>query len=297
MLTEDGFIPRAAHPAVASSTPSTPTDMESASPTTSSSSDRLAARLTDWRAAGRTALIPYMTAGYPTRAATDEILAMLVRAGADVIELGVPFSDPVADGPTIQRSSQRALEHGVTLEWTLDAAARFRAEHDTPIVLFSYLNPILRYGADRFIDDAVAAGIDGVLLTDLPVASDPAIEQTFERSPLSLIRLIAPTTPPERALEIARRAQGFLYYIARTGVTGATALLREELPRELAALRAVTTVPIAVGFGISTPAQAAEIARLADGIVVGSALIDALDSGGVAGAEQFVTTLKDAIVS
>lgn len=258
--------------------------------------DRLATRWANMRAAGRTALIPYVTAGYPTRDATDEILAMLVRAGADVIELGVPFSDPVADGPTIQRSSQRALENGVTLEWTLDAAARFRAEHDTPIVLFSYLNPILRHGADRSIDDAVAAGVDGVLLTDLPVGSDAALEEMFDGSTLSLIPLIAPTTPPERALEIARKAQGFLYYIARTGVTGASAVLREALPRELATLRAVTNVPIAVGFGISTPTQAAEVARLADGIVVGSALIDALDGGGVAAAEQLVAALKDAII-
>lgn len=259
--------------------------------------DRLSARFAGWRAAGRTALIPYVTAGYPTPDATDEILAMLVRAGADVIELGVPFSDPVADGPTIQRSSQRALEHGVTLDWTLDTAVRFRATYDTPIVLFTYLNPILRHGAERFVDDAVAAGIDGVLLTDVPVGSDAVLERMFERSPLSLIRLIAPTTSSARALEIVRRAQGFLYYIARTGVTGATALLRDELAGELAALRVVTPMPIAVGFGISTPAQAAEVASVADGVVVGSALIDALDKGGVSAAERFVGALRAAIGS
>lgn len=263
--------------------------------TTTTGSDRLVARFDELRAAGRAALVPYITAGYPALDATGDILEMLVRAGADVIELGVPFSDPVADGPTIQRSSQRALENGVTLDWTLAAAARFRAAHDTPLVLFSYLNPILRHGVDRFITDAVSAGVDGILLTDLPVGSDPELELRFERSALSLVRLVAPTTPPDRALEIARRAQGFLYYIARTGVTGASAALRDELPRELAALRAVTNVPIAVGFGISTPAQAAEVGRLADGVVVGSALIDALDRGGVAGAEEFLLAARQAL--
>lgn len=257
--------------------------------------DRLAARFEDWSARGRKALIPYITAGYPAPTDTARILDALVRTGADIIELGVPFSDPVADGPTIQRSSQRALENGVSLEWSLRAVSQFRAVHPTPIVVFSYLNPILTHGIDRFLVDARAVGVDGVLLTDLPVGSDPVLESTFERSELSLIRLIAPTTSHERALEIARRAQGFLYYIARMGVTGATPALREELPHELSALRAVATVPIAVGFGISTPAQAAEVARHADGVVVGSALIDALDRGGVEAAEELMFGLRAAI--
>ena len=269
--------------------------MESASPTTSSeraARPPLAARFEEWRAAGRTALIPYITAGYPTLEATPAILDRLVAAGADVIELGVPFSDPVADGPTIQRSSQRALENGATLDWCLDMARAFRQRHHTPLVLFTYLNPVLRHGVDRFIADARAAGVDGVLLTDLPVGADPALEEKLDASGLALIRLIAPTTTPERALEIARRAHGFLYYIARMGVTGASAALRSELAAELAALREVTSVPIAVGFGISTPAQAAEVGRHADGVVVGSALIDALDRGGVEQAAELMRGLS-----
>jgi tryptophan synthase alpha chain len=254
--------------------------------------DPLAQHFAAWRAAGRTALIPYVTAGYPEPSMTDGLLDALVRGGADIIELGVPFSDPVADGPTIQRASQRALEQGVTLNWTLDALRRFRARHDTPVVLFSYLNPILGYGVERFVADAAAAGAQGVLLTDLPVGGDDEMEAVFETSSLALIRLVAPTTPPDRVIEIAARAQGFLYYVARLGVTGAGSTMREELTGELDRLRAVTTVPIAVGFGVSTPAHAARLAGSADGVIVGSALIDALDRGGVAAVEELVAAMR-----
>jgi tryptophan synthase alpha chain len=224
-----------------------------------------------------------------------ELLDRLVEAGSDVIELGVPFSDPVADGPTIQRSSQRALENGVALPAILDLLSSFRAKHDTPVVLFTYLNPLLVHGLDRFLGNATSAGADGILISDLPAGADPALERMFEDSPLSFIRLIAPTTPPERALEIARRAQGFLYYVARMGVTGATATLREDLPAEIARLRAETRVPIAVGFGISTPAHAAAVASVADGVVVGSALIDAIDRDGAAGASALLSGFRAAM--
>lgn len=249
------------------------------------------------RRAGRRALIPYLTAGYPDRPSTVPMMEALVEAGADVIELGVPFSDPVADGPTIQRSSQRALENGVTLPWVLDQLRTFRRSHDVPVVLFTYLNPVLRHGTERFLADAITAGAQGVLLTDLPVGADAQLERAFEASDLALIRLIAPTTSRARALEIAARAQGFLYYIARMGVTGATATLRDALPAELDALRSVTEVPIAVGFGISTPEHAAAVARIADGVVVGSALIDALDRGGQPGAGRLIRSLRNAIDS
>jgi tryptophan synthase alpha chain len=253
--------------------------------------------MTGLRRAGRRALIPYITAGYPRRETTASLLDTLVLAGADVIELGVPFSDPVADGPTIQRSSQRALENGVTLTWVLDLLASFRERHEVPVVLFTYLNPVLRHGAANFLADATAAGAQGVLLTDLPVGADAALESAFESSELALIRLIAPTTSRARALEIAARAQGFLYYIARMGVTGATSTLREALPQELAALRSVTDVPIAVGFGISTAEHAAAVAKVADGVVVGSALIDALDRGGEKAASDLIRSLRSAIDS
>lgn len=255
----------------------------------------LSVQLTRGRASEHRALIPYLPAGYPEPDATVAMLGRLSEAGADVIELGVPFSDPLADGPTIQRASQRALEQGASLARALEALAEFRSERDTPVVLFSYLNPVLAYGPEPFIADALEAGADGVLLTDLPVGGDPSLEDAFERSELALVRLIAPTTPPERVREIAGRAQGFLYYIARTGVTGARTELREELGGEVEALREHTDVAIAVGFGISSPEQAAAVARVADGVVVGSALIDALDAGGPDAAEEFLRGLRRAI--
>ncbi|MFO7259694.1 MAG: tryptophan synthase subunit alpha [bacterium] len=269
--------------------------MGSTSGTTSFEADRLAARFRAWRDSGRRALIPYLTAGHPTLGQTVELMRRIAAAGADIIELGVPFSDPLADGPTIQRASQRAMEQGATLAWCLEALSQFRSGSATPVVLFSYLNPILAYGTDRFIRDAVAAGADGVLITDLPEGADDELEGRFERSDLALIRLIAPTTPPERARWIASRAQGFVYYISRTGVTGARDTLPPGLADEVAALRGAAAVPVAVGFGISTPDQAAAVARVADGVVVGSALIDALDRGGVEAAETFLRGLRAAI--
>jgi tryptophan synthase alpha chain len=257
--------------------------------------DPLATKFEEWRAAGRRALIPYVTAGYPTPSLTRPLLAALVRAGADVIELGVPFSDPVADGPTIQRSSQVALDHGVNLGWVLDVLRDFRREYSTPVVIFTYLNPILRRGTETFLADAAEAGAQGVLVTDLPVGADPVLEDLLESSPLAHVRLVAPTTPPGRAAMIAERAQGFLYYISRTGVTGATQDLRRDLRAEVEALRNVSPVPVAVGFGISSPAQAAEVASVADGVVVGSALINALDRGGIEEAARFLASLRTAI--
>jgi len=258
-------------------------------------SDPLAERFASWRASHHKALIPYITAGYPTRPHTLELLRRMVRAGADIIELGVPFSDPVADGPTIQRSSQVALEQGADLAWVLEQLEQFRRDADTPVVIFTYLNPVLAYGWQRFIADAVEAGAQGVLLTDLPLGGDANLEAEITASSLALIRLIAPTTTPERAREIARNAQGFLYYIARMGVTGARAQLPEDLAAQVNELRAITDTPICVGFGISNPQQASAVARAADGVVVGSALIDALDRAGPEAAEQLLRTLRSAL--
>ncbi len=255
--------------------------------------DRLARRLRERTETGRRLLVPYVTAGFPTRADTPPLMAALARAGADVIELGVPFSDPLADGPVIQGSSQTSLEAGGSLRATLDALREFREhDRDTPVVIFTYLNPIFRHGLDAFIDDATAAGADGVLLTDLPLGADPDLEARLERSPLALVRLIAPTTPPERARRIAERAQGFLYYISRTGVTGARSELRDELRAEVQRLRDAASVPVVVGFGISTPEQAREVGAMADGVVVGSALIEVIREGGVEAAEAFVRGLR-----
>ncbi|MDX1673510.1 MAG: tryptophan synthase subunit alpha [Longimicrobiales bacterium] len=260
-----------------------------------SSETRLGRRLAERLETGRL-LVPYLTAGFPTADATPAIMEAIARAGADVIELGVPFSDPLADGPTIQGSSQVSLEGGGSLTGTLEALRAFRGrDRETPVVVFTYLNPVFRHGVDAFLDEAMEAGADGVLLTDLPLGEDRQLEARFEDSPLALVRLIAPTTPRDRAREIAARAQGFLYYISRTGVTGARAELRAELEDEVRELEEAASVPVVVGFGISSPEQAARVGRVADGVVVGSALIEAIREGGAEAAERFVKGLREAL--
>lgn len=247
------------------------------------------------RADARPALIPYVTAGHPDASATVPVLEALADAGADVIELGIPFSDPLADGPTIQRSSFIALQGGTTVKRVLSDLATFRERRATPVVLFTYLNPVLRYGVTRFLADAAEAGANGLLLTDLPVGADPAIEREVRESQLDPIRLVAPTTPLARVPEIARGGAGFLYYISRTGVTGVRSDLRAELAEEVGAIRAVVDLPVAVGFGISTPEQASQVGSLADGVVVGSALVQILERDGVKGAREFVGELRAAL--
>jgi tryptophan synthase alpha chain len=244
------------------------------------------------RAEGRAALVPYVTAGYPELGSTVGALEALTRAGADVIELGIPFSDPLADGPTIQHASFVSIEKGTTLSRVLDDLARFRAQSGTPVVLFTYLNPILRYGIADFLRDAADAGANGLLLTDVPTGSDPPLEKQVVDSPLDLVRLIAPTTPLERVPRVAEGGSGFLYYISRTGVTGARNELRTELADEVGRIRKAVKLPVAVGFGISTPEQAAAVAAVADGVVVGSALIQALARGGVSEGERVLATLR-----
>jgi tryptophan synthase alpha chain len=207
----------------------------------------------------------------------------------------VPFSDPLADGPTIQRSTFRALQGGMTLGGTLEMIDRVRFRR--PVVVFSYLNPILHYGLERFIRDAEALGIAGVLFTDLPAGSDSDVESVLARSRLDLIRLIAPTTRPERLSVAVAGARGFMYLVARLGVTGASERLAEDLEGSIRRVRGVTPLPIAVGFGISTPAQAVAVARLADGVVVGSALVDTLDRAGVTGARRFLEDLRQGLDS
>ena len=243
-------------------------------------------------AQGQACLIPYITAGFPDLSATVEMMEAAADSGADVIELGVPFSDPLADGPTIQRSSFIALQKGATVDTALEALRTFRARRDTPTVLFTYLNPVLRRGLGEFCREAADAGADGLLLTDLPVGCDPGMEEQVMSAGLDWIRLLAPTTPEERVPLVAQGGSGFLYYISRTGVTGERTELRSELGAEVAALREVVTSPIAVGFGISTPEQARMVALAADGVVVGSALIARLEREGVAGAAAFLEALR-----
>ncbi|MDH3205030.1 MAG: tryptophan synthase subunit alpha [Gemmatimonadota bacterium] len=247
------------------------------------------------RAEGRAALVPYVTAGYPDRGSTVEVLEALADAGADVIELGVPFSDPLADGPTIQTSSFVSLGNGTTVAGVLEDLTAFRARRDTPVVLFTYLNPVIRYGPTAFLEDAVKAGAQGLLLTDLPTGADPVLEAEVIASPLDLVRLVAPTTPLSRVPAVAAGGSGFLYYISRTGVTGARTELRGELSKEVRAIRKAQDLPVAVGFGISSPEQAAFVASLADGVVVGSALVRILGESGVQAGADFVASLREAM--
>jgi tryptophan synthase alpha chain len=234
----------------------------------------LADRFAALRAARRRALVCYVTAGFPDEATTVELLRGLAEAGADVLELGIPFSDPMADGPVIQASSQRALNGGMTYDRAL--ALIDTAGVDLPVIIFSYLNPLLAAGPDA-LERAAAAGACGVLVTDLPVGADPAREAWLGEGPLAFVRLVAPTTPDARMADIARHGSGFVYLISRLGVTGSRADLPAELPATVARLRAATTLPIAVGFGISRPEHAVTVGRVADGIVVGSALVKAAE--------------------
>ena len=256
-----------------------------------SSSDPFVTTFEALRARRRAALIPYLTAGFPDRATSLAALRAADRWG-DILEVGVPFSDPLADGPTIQRSSHAALLQGMTLAGTLslirDAALA------RPVVLFTYLNPVLSYGLPQLLRDAAAAGVSGLLLTDLPTGADPAIERAVATSPLALVPLVAPTTPDARLAAIGSSARGFLYLVARLGVTGTRPTLASDLALQVARVRRASNRPVAVGFGISEPAQAQEVATLADGVVVGSALVESLERDGVEGLEARLAALHAA---
>jgi tryptophan synthase alpha chain len=242
------------------------------------SSDAVTRRLAALARERRRALVAYLTAGHPDPPQSVAAMRAVAAHGADVLEVGVPFSDPMADGPVIQRSSQVALEHGVGLAATLQLIQE--AAVDIPVVLFTYLNPLLAAGPlDAFGPVAAAHGVDGVLVTDLPVGADPDREATLAAGPLAFIRLVAPTTPDERMRAIAGQARGFVYLISRLGVTGVRADVPADLAPTIARLRAATRLPICVGFGVSTGEQARAIGRLADGVVVGSALVRAADAG------------------
>lgn len=239
---------------------------------------RLDARFQQLRSRQRKALIPFLTAGDPSLKATVPVMHALVGAGADVIELGVPFSDPMADGPTIQRSSERALSRGAGLRYVLQAVAAFRASDvDTPVVLMGYLNPVEIHGYARFARDAVAAGVDGILLVDLPPEEAVEAIEAFNAEGLALVLLASPTTSDERADTLLALAKGYLYYVSFAGVTGASDLLDHDAAgARLQGLRARASVPVVAGFGIRDAAGAAAMARQADGVVVGSALVAVL---------------------
>jgi tryptophan synthase alpha chain len=239
---------------------------------------RIAERFTRLKRDGRRALIPYITAGDPEPRLTVPLMHALVKAGADVLELGVPFSDPMAEGPVIQRAMERALAHGVTLTQVLAMVREFRAtDKTTPVVLMGYLNPVEVMGYGRFAQQAANAGADGVLTVDLPVEEGEELKRALREKGLDTILLLAPTSPPERIRRIAQAASGFLYYVSLRGVTGAAHLDVAEVAGKLKEIRGYARLPVGVGFGISGPEAAARVAQFADAVIVGSAIVKRME--------------------
>ena len=241
-------------------------------------STRISRRFAELRASGELGIVAYITAGDPSFDATLKFVEALADAGADVIELGVPFSDPLADGPTIQRASERALKNGATLRGVLDLVARIRKSSQVPLVIFSYYNPVLQMGLEKFAVDAAAAGADGVLITDLTPEESANYREILARHHLDTIFLAAPTSDAERLGKIAAVSSGFLYIISRTGVTGAKDSMADDLPALLRRVRSATQLPLAVGFGISQPSHVSMLGGLADAAVVGSALVSEIEN-------------------
>jgi tryptophan synthase alpha chain len=227
----------------------------------------------------RKAFIPFITSGDPDLETTIMLVGELERAGSSIVELGIPFSDPLADGPTIQRSSERALRHGYSLRDHLDAIRRLRLQTAIPLVIFSYFNPILQYGVEQFAADARAAGASGVLVTDLTPEESESYRHCLDRQELDTIFLVAPTSTPERAELIAHCSRGFVYLVSRTGVTGAQQKLSDSILPTLQRIRLHTSLPVAVGFGISQPEQVRVVWEIADGAVVGSAIVSQIEKG------------------
>lgn len=249
---------------------------------------------------GKKALVTFITAGDPDLETSEKIVHTLVESGVDLIELGFPFSDPMADGPTIQLASERALASGTTLHGVLEMVARIRRHCNTPIILMGYFNPVFCYGPEAFARDAATAGVDGLLLVDLPPEEAGELHPLLKDAGIDLITLLAPTTGAERSAQLAAAGEGFLYYVSMTGVTGSKQVDVEAIATAVSELKTLSPVPVAVGFGISTPADAGAVAGIADAVVVGSALVkliaeksasaDLLDAVG-----SFVRALKKAI--
>ena len=227
---------------------------------------------------GHTALIAYVTIGYPSIEATLKVVPLLARNGCDIVELGIPFSDPLADGATIQRASAQALLNGVTPQLCLDVAGKLRQEVDVPLVFMTYYNPVLSYGLGKFCAASARSGVDGLIVPDLPPDEGSELESVSQKQGLALIYLLAPTSTEERIRLVAEKSHGFIYIVSLTGVTGARESLPADLETFVGKVRQVTTQPLCVGFGISTPEQASRIARAADGVIIGSRLIQLMEA-------------------
>ena len=261
---------------------------------------RIEAKFAELKKRGEAALIPFVTAGDPDLETTLKILRALEKGGADCIELGIPFSDPTADGPTIQRSSERALKNGLSLPRIFRLVREFRRYSELPVILFGYFNPIFHYGLRKFCRQAAEAGVDGMLCVDLPPEESGELKRWTDDEGLDLIFLLSPTSGSDRIQQVARKGRGFIYYVSVTGVTGARGSFDGQLRSQLARVRRATSLPIGVGFGISTPQQASWIAGLADAAVVGSALVEKIEKAKgstekAQGAGRFVAQLKRAM--
>jgi tryptophan synthase alpha chain len=261
---------------------------------------RIGKTFSELKRRGEAALIPFITAGDPDLPTTLKIMRALDRGGADCIELGIPFSDPTADGPTIQRSSERALKRPVSLPAIFLLVREFHRTSQVPVVLFGYFNPIFRFGLERFARQAAKAGADGVLCVDLPPEESAELKHWTDAAELDLIFLLSPTSGPDRVHQVARQGRGFIYYVSVTGVTGARRSLDDGLRSQVDRVRKIASLPIGVGFGISTPKQAAWIAGFADAAVVGSALVERIERAKGNGqkakqAGKFIAQLKRAI--
>ncbi len=261
---------------------------------------RIGTRFAELKKRGEAALIPFVTAGDPDLETTLEILRALEKGGADCIELGIPFSDPTADGPTIQRSSERALKNGLSLPRIFATVREFRRNSELPLILFGYFNPFFRYGLKEFCRQAAKAGADGVLCVDLPPEESGELKRWTDAEALDLVFLLSPTSGADRIALVARKGRGFIYYVSVTGVTGARRAFDGSLAAQVARVRKATALPVGVGFGISTPEQAAWIAGLADAAVVGSALVTKIEKAAgraakVRQAGAFIARLKGAM--
>ncbi|MDC4204619.1 MAG: tryptophan synthase subunit alpha [Candidatus Manganitrophus sp.] len=239
---------------------------------------RIESTIKNITARGEKALIAYVMAGDPTLSETAQIVLEMEKAGADLIELGVPFSDPVADGPTIQKASERALRQGVTLRGVLDLVTLLRRQTKIPLILMTYSNPMYAFGLGAFFKEAKGAGVDGLIVPDLPHEEAKEFLSLAKRHLIDLIFLVAPTTPPERAERIVKDSGGFVYYVSLTGITGAALTEKESIRTRIQKLKSMTDRPVAVGFGISTPEEAKEMGQAADGIIVGSALVKIIET-------------------
>lgn len=246
------------------------------------------------RAADKKAFIPYIMAGDPSIGRTREMMHVLVGSGADIVELGVPFTDPLADGPVIQRAAERALAEGVTLRKVIRLVEDIRTDTGVPLVLMTYYNPVFRYGLEKFVDDAVHAGVDGVIVPDLPPDEAADLTGPAEAAGLDTIFLIAPTSTEERMKKVADASRGFIYYVSLTGITGSAILLDGSLDESIRAIRRLTDKPVAAGFGVSTPQEAMAVAMHADGVIVGSAIVRKIHEA-QGDLQRYLTGLRAAI--